>query len=111
MKHEIAKFVNFVFREIFLKFRETRNQNLGEAYAISPNTKSKFGQHFCKKEMISKRCLTNLTNYLFLVPLFIKFKFEEIFAKHEIKIWVEFSQFRENQNLGNIFAKKKKKSC
>ena len=59
--------------------------------------------------MISKRCLTNLTNYLFLVPLFIKFKFEEIFAKHEIKIWVEFSQFRENQNLGNIFAKKKKK--
>ena len=38
---------NFLFREIFLEFRETRNQNLDKIFAISRNTKPKLGAHFC----------------------------------------------------------------
>ena len=39
---------NFSFRvsQIFLEFRKTRNQNMGENFVFSRNTKSKCRQHF-----------------------------------------------------------------
>ena len=35
------------FSSNFAKFRETRNQNLGEIFAISRNTKPELGAYFC----------------------------------------------------------------
>ena len=36
-----------VFREIFLEFRKTRDQNLDEIFAISRSTEPKLGTLFC----------------------------------------------------------------
>ena len=41
-----AKFSYCEFYENFAKFRETRNQNLGDIYAMSRNTKSLLGKTF-----------------------------------------------------------------
>ena len=48
------KIFNFVFRKIFLEFREIQNQYLGEIFPISRNTKSKCGNIFAslQKDMI-----------------------------------------------------------